>query len=102
MKYFQIHRSPQNFENEELQDLITADKRGAAFEVQDQGSSQSQRLGDIARARLLPFVFGFFCATLVFALCYSISKSSCIPEFKAETYCKSAPYVIPPECTVSS
>jgi len=97
MKYFQIHRSPQNFENEELQDLITADKRGPAFEVQDQESSRSQRLRDTTRARLLSFVFGFFCATLVFALYYSISKSSCIPEFKAETYCKSASYVISPE-----
>ena len=98
MKYF----SPQNFESEELQKLMTADERGLAFEVQDQGSSQLQRLRDAARAHLPSFVFGFFCATLVFALYYSISKSSCTLEFKAEMYCTSASYAIfAEECTRS-
>jgi len=94
MKYL----SPQNFESEELHKLMTADERGFAFEVQDQESSQFQRLRDTARAHLPSFGFGFFCATLVFALYYySISKSPCTPEFKAETYCKSASYAISSE-----
>ena len=99
MAYFYTHLSPQKFENEELHNLITADERGPTSEVHDQEFSQLQR--GTARAHLPSFVFGFFCATLVLALCYSFSKSSCIPEFKAETYCKSASYVIPLEYTAS-
>lgn len=96
MKYL----SPQNFESEELHKLMTADERGLDFEVQEQESSQFRRLRNTARAHLPSFVFGFFCATLVFALYYSISKSSCTLEFKAETYCKSASYAISlEECT---
>ena len=99
MKYFHTHLSPRKFENEELHGLITADERGPTSEVHDQ--SFSRLLRDTARAYLPSFVFGFFCATIVFALYYSFSKSSCIPEFQAETYCKSASYVMPPEYTAS-